>query len=238
MTDDEVIPVLPCGVLGETLDFYRALGFEVTHQQTWPYVYGAVRRGGAQLHFYGGFTRQDPTKAFSTCLVMVQEVEGPHRAFVDSLKQAFGKLPTAGFPRITRLRKGYSRFAVFDPAGNSIIFIARDAPETSYDEEPEQGRSRLAQALDTAVWLRDLKGHDDVKAARVLDVALARDDPATPIERVRALAARAELAVALGEVERARALRAELETIPLSDEERARFRDELAAADDLEQLMK
>ncbi|MGH3918287.1 MAG: hypothetical protein ACRDSG_04475 [Pseudonocardiaceae bacterium] len=75
------------------------------------------------------------------------------------------------------------------------------------------------QALDTAVWLRDLKGHDDVKAARVLDVALARDDPATPIERVRAL-------------------RAELEGIPLSDEERARFRDELAAADDLEQLMK
>ncbi|MGH3990284.1 MAG: hypothetical protein ACRDTZ_23660 [Pseudonocardiaceae bacterium] len=84
----------------------------MTHQQTWPYVYGAVRRGGAQLHFYGGF------------------------------KQAFGKLPTAGLPRITRLRKGYSRFAVFDPAGNSIIFIARDAPETSYDEEPEQGRSR------------------------------------------------------------------------------------------------
>ncbi len=26
VTDDEVIPVLPCGVLGETLDFYRALG--------------------------------------------------------------------------------------------------------------------------------------------------------------------------------------------------------------------
>ncbi|MGH3990348.1 MAG: hypothetical protein ACRDTZ_23985, partial [Pseudonocardiaceae bacterium] len=96
----------------------------------------------------------------------------------------------------------------------------------------------LVQALDTAVRLRDLKGHDDVKAARVLDVALARDDPATPIERVRALAARAELAVALGEAERVRALRAELEGIPLSDEERARFRDELAPADDLEQLMK
>ncbi|MGH3811427.1 MAG: hypothetical protein ACRDUV_03080 [Pseudonocardiaceae bacterium] len=48
MTDDEVIPVLPCGALGETLGYYRALGFEVTHQQTWLYVYGAVRRGGAQ----------------------------------------------------------------------------------------------------------------------------------------------------------------------------------------------
>ncbi len=124
-----------------------------------------------------------------------------------------------------------------DSGSNSLIFIARDAPETTYDEEPEQGRSRLAQALDTAVWLRDLKGHDDVKAARVLDVALARDELATPIDRARVLAARAELAIALGEVERARALRAELEATSLSDEERERFRDELQAADDLEQLM-
>ncbi len=237
MTDGTVIPVLPCGPLEETLDFYRALGFEVTHQQVWPYEYGTVRRGGARLHFHGGFTRPGHAKAFSTCLVVVQEVEGPHRAFVDGLKRALGRLPTAGVPRITRLRKGQSRFAVFDPTGNSLIFVARDEPDVTYDKEPEQGRSRLARALDTAAWLRDLKGNDDVKAARVLDVALARDEPAAPIERARALAARTELAVALGEAERARALRSELTQIPLSDEERERFRDELHAADDLEQLM-
>lgn len=43
--------------------------------------------------------------------------------------------------------------------------------------------------------------------------------------------------MALGEAERARALRAELQQIPLSDQERERFRDELHAADDLERLM-
>lgn len=120
------------------------------------------------------------------------------------------------------------------PAGNSLIFIALDEPEITYDEEPEPGRSRLARALDTAVWRRDLKGHDDVKAARVHDIALAR---AEPIERARALAARTELAVALGEAERALALRAELKQIPLSDEEHERFRDELHAAGALERLM-
>lgn len=56
-------------------------------------------------------------------------------------------------------------------------------------------------------------------------------------QRARALAARTELAVALGEAERALALRAELKQIPLSDEQRERFRDELHAADDLERLM-
>lgn len=236
MEDDTLVPILPCVSLGETLDFYRALGFEVTYQQTSPYEYGSVRRGGAVLHFHGGFKRLD-VKASSTCLVTVQEVEGPHRAFVTGLRRAYGRLPTAGVPRITRLRKGQHRFAVFDPAGNSLIFVARDEPDITYDEEPEPGQSRLAQALDTAVWLRDLKGHDDVAAARVLDVALARDEAAAPLERARALAARAELAVALGKSERARTLRAELQRVPLSVEERERFKDELHAADDLERLL-
>jgi hypothetical protein len=237
VTDDTVVPVLPCISLGETLAFYRALGFEVTHEQTWPYAYGAVCRGGAELHFYGGFKRIHPAKAFNTCLVMVDDLEGPHRAFVTGLRRAYGKIPTAGIPRITRLRKGQGRFTVFYPSGCSIIFIARGEPDATYETEPEEGRSRLARALDTAIWLRDLKGHDDVAAAKVLDIALARDEPAAPIERARALAARAELAVALGDAERARALRIELEHVPLSAEERERFREEFQAADELERLL-
>lgn len=233
--DDVLIPVLPCVSLDETLDFYRALGFEVTRRQTEPYLYGAVHRRGVDLHFHGP-RKLDPKKSFSICLVMVDDLQSPHRAFIDGLRQAYGKIPLAGFPRITRLWKGQTRFAVFDPAGNSIIFIARDEPDATYDE-PEPGKSRLAWALDTAVWLRDLKGYDDVAAARVLDVALARNGPAAPIEQARALAARAELAVALGEQDRADALRAELQKLPLSDEERERYRDELQAADDLEKLL-
>jgi hypothetical protein len=168
---------------------------------------------------------------------MVDEVEVPHRAFVDGLRRAFGRIPTAGIPRITRLRKGQTRFAVFDPAGNTIIFITRSEPEMSYDEESDEGKSRLATALDTAVWLRDIRGFDDVAAARVLDKALARNEPAPPLDRARAIAARAELAVALGDTERTHTLRAELQQMPLSDEERERFKDELQAADDLERLL-
>jgi catechol 2,3-dioxygenase-like lactoylglutathione lyase family enzyme len=236
VSDETVIPVLPCISLAETLDFYRALGFAVTYEQTTPYVYGAVCRGGANLHFYGGHKKLDPAKTFSSCLVMVDEVSGPHRAFIDGLRRAYGRVPTAGFPRITRLRPGQSRFGVFDPAGNSIIFIARDEPDMTYDDEPVE-RSRLAQALDTAVWLRDLKGFDDVAAAKVLDVALARDADGSPLERARVLAARAELAVALGDAERARTMRSELAQISLTAEEREHFKEELQAADELEQLL-
>jgi hypothetical protein len=223
--------------LDETLDFYRALGFEVTHEQTWPYVYGAVCRNGVDLHFYGGFKGFNPAKAYSSCLVMVDEVEAPHRAFVDGLRRAFGRIPTAGIPRITRLRKDQTRFAIFDPAGTSIIFIARSEPEMDYDEAPDEEQSRLASALDTAVWIRDLRGFDDVAAAKVLDVALARSEPAPAVDRARAIAARAELAVALGDIDRAQTLRVELQAMSLTDEERARYKDELESADDLERLL-
>ncbi len=59
------IPVLPCISLPETVAFYGILGFEVTHQQTTPNVYAAMRRGEVNLHFMG-IKGLDPAKAYST----------------------------------------------------------------------------------------------------------------------------------------------------------------------------
>jgi catechol 2,3-dioxygenase-like lactoylglutathione lyase family enzyme len=226
-----MIPVLPCVSIDETLDFYRTLGFEVTHKQTSPYVWLAVRRGGIELQFFG-FKELDPKEAFSTCLVMVPEVETYHRSFADALREKYGKLPTTGIPRITRFRAGQTRFTVVDPSGNSVIYIRRDEPDVEYYGKPGEKRSGLAKAIETATVLRDFK-EDDAAAAKVLDVALAKDVSADPVDRARALAARAELAVAMGDAERARAVRAELQQIPLSDRDRDRFRHELQAADEL-----
>ncbi|WP_129349417.1 hypothetical protein [Sorangium cellulosum] len=232
MGEVTMIPVLPCVSMAETLAFYRRLGFEVTHEQTSPNVYAATRRGDIHLHFMG-LKKLDPGQSYSTCLALVPEVEGLHQAFADGLRQAYGKLPLTGVPRITRMRKGQSRFTVVDVAGNSVIFIKRDAPEED-DEGASGSRSntRLGRALRAAARLRDFK-NDDAAAAKVLDVALAHDEPAAPLERAHALAARLELAVVLGEEARALSLRAELDGVPLSDEERAQIR---GALDDLDAL--
>ncbi len=66
-----------------------------------------------------------------------------------------------------------------------------------------------------------------------LDKALAKGD-GDPVGRALALAARAELAVAMGEEERLRAVRAELAGLTLPDEDRERHKAELGAADALE----
>ncbi|AKU93627.1 hypothetical protein AKJ09_00291 [Labilithrix luteola] len=226
------IPVLPCIDLDETLAFYRLLGFVVTHQQTRPNVYAALHREGAHLHF-AGVKGIDPKKAFSTCLMIVPEVEELHALFADALRGAYGKIPVAGVPRISRMRKGQSRFTVVDPSGNSVIVIRRDGEAKDATKPSSKPLSRLGRALEQAILLRDFK-NDDVGAAKVLDVALSKSEPCAPIERARALAARTELALAAGDRALARSLRNELSRLELTRAERAAISEELSAADRLE----
>jgi len=234
-TNESIIPLFPSVSLDETLDFYQTLGFEVTYQQKEPYLYGAVRRGGIELHF-SRLTAYGAKNAFGACLVFVTEVEPYHRTFAEALREKYGKVPTAGLPRITRLRKGQTRFQVFDPSGNVLLYINRDETDVEYSWSPGEAQSGLASALENAVFLPDTYANDKA-AATVLDKALARHETADLIDRALALAARAELAVAMGDAERAQAVRLELQQIPLSDEDRDRFRNELQAADDLEQWL-
>lgn len=235
MTDVMTIPVLPCASIPETLAFYQALGFEVTHEQSTPNPYAATCRDGVNLHFMGlkGF---DPAHGYSTCLVIVPEVESLHHTFADGLRQAYGKVPVAGLPRISRIKKGQSRFTLVDVAGNSVIFIRRDTRD-DYDEAAAgpATHTRLDKALRAAARLRDFK-NDDAAAARILDAALRRDEPGSPFERARVLAARAEIGVAMSDVARAQSARAELDALlpTLTDDERARLRGAIDAIDALE----
>ena len=228
---ETAIPCLPCVSLTEMLDFYRALGFEVTYQQKAPYVWAATKRGGFDLHFYG-LKGLKPEECHSCCLVTVEDPQSLHKTFSEALRAKLGKLPVAGFPRITRFKPGQTRFTVVDPNGNSVVYLRRDEPEGK-----DQKLTGLPKAVATATRLRDQK-NDDESAAKVLDVALARYPDAPPLDRARALAARAELAVALGEAEKLAAVRAALQSVPLSDANRDAYRHELQGADELERTQR
>jgi hypothetical protein len=229
---ETTIPLMPCTSLEVTLDFYRKLGFEATHD-TEPHPYGTARRGSAELHFTR-LTMYGAKNAFGAALVLVDEVARHHRAFANALRSSLGKVPVAGLPRLTRLRPGQTRFAIFDPSGNLVMYIDRmDADAyTGWDGSG----SALMQALGNAAFLRDTYYNDDA-AARVLDVALERHPETPALERARVLAARAELAVAMGDAERSRALRIARDEISLSSEDRNRFQEELNAPEDLERWL-
>lgn len=224
------IPLLPCTSLQETLDFYRTLGFAITYQQTEPYLYAAIQQSDLHLHF-SRLSAYGAKNAFGACLVFVPAVSPVHRAFADSLRTQRGRVPTAGVPRITRLRPGDTRFKLFDPSGNLLIYIDADEAEGSY-QWSEKAQSPLALALENAIFLRDTYANDQA-AAKVLEKALASPQPTAPLERALALAALAELAVALGDESRALAAEDELSQILLSDAERQQYHTEFHAAAEL-----
>ncbi len=224
------IPCLPCESLDETLDFWRTLGFEVTYRQKAPNPYGVVEGDGYALHFFG-LKRLPPQNNFSTCLVIVPDVEQVHAMFAERLHNRFGKVLAKGFPRISRMRPGQTRFTLTDNAGNSVIYIKRsDEDAVAADAYKQPGQTPLQRAVSLAARLRDFK-NDDAMAAKVLDDALARNLEGNMFDRGRALSARIELAIAMDDAQRANDLRAELERLSLSAEERKLIKRESSAAD-------
>ncbi|MFJ5265060.1 glyoxalase [Streptomyces sp. NPDC088387] len=195
--NETTVPVMPCVSVEETLEFYQALGFHVTYQQTRPYLYLALEWSGFALHFGKPPKNMDPSQEDTAgCLVMVDDVAPYHSEFTRALRAAYGKIPAKGRPRITRLRPGATRFTVIDPSGNSIIFIQRDEPE-----ELEYGGSKnltgLARALDNARIFSEFK-NDDRTALRVLTTALRKHEATAPtVDVATTLATLIEIATAL-----------------------------------------
>lgn len=179
MSNPRTIPLLPCADIDEIEPFFAALGFHTTYRQLRPYAALGLRGHGFDLQYYG-LTGHTPESSHSSCLVIVDDTGQIWEEFATGLRQAYGKLPITGFPRITRPRArknadGFSGFSLVDPAGNWLRFFSDRSAETSLPEP-----SRLAEAVQNAVVLADSKG-DVAQAAKVLQGAIKRapsDDPA------------------------------------------------------------
>ena len=228
------IPLLPCESLDETLVFWHALGFKVTYRQKAPNPYAVLRfEDDYEIHFFG-LKQLKPQDNYSGCLVIVPEVEQLHALFSERLKAHLSKVPNKGFPRITRMKPKQTRFTIVDIAGNSVIFIKQGKEDEAAAEEYLQpGQTSLQKALSTAARLRDFK-NDDAAAAKVLDNALARANEGAPVEYARVLVARIELAVALGDSEKTRALYSEFRDLELSESEQQSLADEISVLKTLE----
>jgi catechol 2,3-dioxygenase-like lactoylglutathione lyase family enzyme len=202
MAGEIIYPTLPCADLSGSLDFYEALGFRTTYRQSRPNPYAVVERGDIGIHLFGidGF---DPEGSYGSVIVVVPDPDEIYRDFVDGLRAAFGKVPSAGIPRILRPRKreGTVRgFSIVDPGGNWLRFSQLHDTEAVAPGEDTTG---LARVIDNAARQADARG-DHVVGLRLLSAGLARFDDAPAAERVRALLYQAELAVRTNDMRLAR----------------------------------
>ncbi len=225
---ETVIPGLPCRDLDDVLPFYDALGFEVTYRQQRPNPFAAVRRGGIQLHFFAveGF---DPADSMGTVVVLVPDTGALHRAFAAGLREAFGRVPLSGIPRMTRPRskQGTSAgFSVVDPGGNWLRISA------FADDGGGSADDRLSRVMANASRQADSHG-DEAAGVRVLRNGLDRHADAPATERVPALVFLIELLVRTDDRDGAAALLAEVAGMDLSDAEREVLAGDLAIAEEL-----
>ncbi|MFF2020419.1 bleomycin resistance protein [Streptomyces sp. NPDC058171] len=227
-------PILPCRTLPPVLDFYTALGFEVTFRQQSPNPYAVVRRGGAELHFFA-MKRYEPTESYSTCYVRTDDVDGLHQAFRAGLKAAYGKVPTRGLPRIGALSDtshGVRQFLLTDPGGNCVRV---GQPVDGDQRHRPAPRETFARALHHAGLLAGSK-EDPVAAAKVIDRVLdLRDERPTPVQLLRLLVLRADVAGRLGDAEGAASVLARAAAVPLTAPERALVDDDLRRLGELQE---
>ncbi|MFH9726556.1 bleomycin resistance protein [Streptomyces sp. NPDC017254] len=231
---EKTIPILPCPTLQPVLDFYTALGFEVTFQQKSPNPYAVVERGGIELQFFG-LKQYDPASSVSTCYVVTDDVDGLHEAFRTGLKAAYGRIPTRGLPRIGALKDmsyGVRQFLMTDPGGNCVRVGQPTSEDPHHRPAPEE---TFARALHHAALFADSKD-DPAAAARIVDRVLAlADERPTPAQLLRLLVLRADVAGRLGDqrTEATALADADAAAARLTPEERESVGDDL---DRLEEL--
>ncbi|MFF3213757.1 bleomycin resistance protein [Streptomyces sp. NPDC002886] len=226
---EKLAAILPCRSVPETVDFYKAIGFEVTFYQERPYAYAVVQHGDVELQFMAlkGF---DPAGSYGACYITTDDVDALYAKFRSGLKQELGKIPTRGLPRIGPLKDttyGVRQFIMADPGGNSIRIgqpISEDLHHAPVPKEP------VAKALHMASLLGDSK-EDYPAAAKILDRLLSSDVP--PPARVKALILRAAMAIHLDDTPLAARLLSEADQIPLPAPDRTSLADDLLRAEDL-----
>jgi catechol 2,3-dioxygenase-like lactoylglutathione lyase family enzyme len=234
-----VIPALPCRDLDDALPFYRALGFEVTYRQERPNPYAVVRRDDIELHFFA-VPEFDPAESMHTVIVLVPDTGALHAAFAAGLRDAFGKVPVSGIPRMTRPRRMQGTrggFMVVDPGGNWLR-ISRQPTESDTDpdggpqDRPAESEGRLARVVAAAARQADSHG-DEAAGIRMLETGLARHGDAPPAQRLPALVYLAELHVPTGDRDAAAAVLAQVAVLELSATDRDRLAADLATAAEL-----
>lgn len=237
MAGEITIPLLPCHSINEMIDFYRALGFGVTYQQSKPNNYAVVRLEDIELHF---FSMRDyvPANSYSTCYVRVSDVDALYKRFGDGLRQRYGRIPSAGIPRVIPLKNkshNVREFIVVDPGGNWIRIgqprdeIASENRETSLGSPLTP--TKLSRALEAAMVLEGVGYYD--KAAEKVDALLAKPEEWPIVHRVQTLVFRAGLAITMNDIATARKMLDHLWEIEFDEGARALLFEELDRADEL-----
>lgn len=198
------IPLLPANSINETEKFYTALGFKVTYKQKSPNNFISMNLEGIELQFFG-LKDLKPENNFSTCYLIVTDIDKKYENFRNGLKKLYGKHLVNGFPRINSLKDmptyGVRQFIVVDPTGNYIRIgqLIPKADSLIYTENNENKElnpktTQIKKGLEAASRL--IAGKNDyIAAANLLDTMINNNQESETLDLFKILLLRAEVSL-------------------------------------------
>jgi hypothetical protein len=142
MPNEVTIPILPCRQLDDSIPFYEALGFKGTYCQNRPNPYAVVVREDIQIHLFA-MDDFDPEQSYGSVIVAVPDPDELYEDFAAGPRAVYGKLPSAGIPRILRPRKSRARYEA--SAWSTLTAVGCGSP--GLDTPKTKRRTRKPPAL-------------------------------------------------------------------------------------------
>lgn len=208
------------------LEFYTALGFEIIYYQKAPYRFASViKEGIGEFGFYGNKNfRENGNKG--GCYIYVPNIQEVFADLKTNLKSYYGKIPSKGIPRISRLNKTAEdwRVNITDASENTIIIGETFGDSTTLmeaeDERVRALESKFEKAYAAAYRLAYSK-EDFLAARNTLEVAFHKFTDGLNCDILfKAKVLQAEVFASLGQNKQAKAAIREANEIQLTEPEK------------------
>ncbi|MEH6942228.1 hypothetical protein [Bacillus sp. JJ722] len=227
---NRTIPIFDCLYeFDEHLEFYTALGFEIVYYQKSPYRFATVKSDFTEISFFGD-KKFNPHGKQGGCYIVVPDIELVYNQLKANIKKHYGKIPTKGLPRISRLNLTTEdrRCNITDPSGNTLIIgEALGDSTTLMQEEADQVTSKFEKSYKLAYRLAYSK--EDFPVARnLLEYAFNKqsDNISTELQ-YKAKVLQIDVFVSLGRIEIAKEIFQDLDSIKLSTDEQIQLQNEI-----------
>jgi hypothetical protein len=169
---NRIIPIFNCdyNLFDSHLEFYTAMGFDIIYYQKAPYRFASVEKDGiGEFSFYGVKNFKEDGN-IGGCYVSVPNVREVFEELKANLKAYYGKIPSKGTPRFSRLNKTAEdwRVNITDSSGNTIIIGERFGDSTTL-VEAEEDRVRTLESKFEKAYARAYRfaySKEDYLAAR------------------------------------------------------------------------
>lgn len=178
---NRIIPMFECdyNLFDNHLEFYTAMGFSISYYQKAPYRFASVEKDGiGEISFYGVKNYKEDGN-IGGCYVCVPNVREVFEELKANLKAYYGKIPSKGTPRFSRLNKTAEdwRFNVTDPSGNTVTVGEGFGDSTTLMKKEEERVKALESKFEKAYAqaYRFAYSKEDLLAARnTMEVAFRK----------------------------------------------------------------